>query len=332
MKRFFILTGICLVFICAVVEAQQEHYTLAQAETFWRARDYKTAGHTFEVLLKAEPGNATYRVRYADLLAEQFNAKDAEELYQEALKLDPNNAKAYLGLAEIYSEGFNELGAQSAMEAARLDPKLYHAHEILARIALEDNNLKKAGEAADAALAIKPDAVEAIAIHATIDLLNDKPSPWLAKIGNRGEGYADIAAALVINRRYEDGILYYRKAIAASPDLWRAHSQLGVNLMRFGKNEEAHSELELAYNNGYTDAATSNTLRLMDTYKNYETYSWPNETAPIGILRLNEKEAGALRPYFEAEMKRAMATYEKKYGYKMTQPLQLEVYPSHGRF
>src|SRR6202042_1614170 len=123
------------------------------------------------------------------------------------------------------------------------------------------------GEADDVAIAFKPDEVGGVGIHATIDLLNDKPSQWLAKIGNRGEGYADVAAALVINRRYEDGILYYRKAIAATPDLWRAHSQLGVNLMRFGQNDEARKELEIAYNNDYRDAATANSLKLIDSYK-----------------------------------------------------------------
>ena len=306
--------------------------TLAQAEALWRAHDYKGAGHVFETLLKAEPGNAQIRVRYADLLAEQFNAADAESLYQEALKIDPGSAKAYLGLAELYSEGFDELGAQSAEAALERDPKLYHADEILARIALEDNDLKKAASYADAALTINPDAIEAIAIHSTIDLLNDKPSTWLVKIGNRGVGYADIAAALVTNRRYDDGILYYRKAIAATPDLWRAHSQLGVNLMRFGQNDEARRELEIAYNNGYTDAATANSLKLIDSYKDFETFSWPNATAPIGILKLKKSEADALRPYFEPEMKRAMATYEKKYGYKMTKPVQVEVYTNHGDF
>jgi tetratricopeptide (TPR) repeat protein len=307
-------------------------FTLAQAEALWRAHDYEGAKHVFEALLKADTGNANYRVRYADLLAERFNAQDAEDLYQEALKIDPNNARAYLGLAEIYAEGFNELGAQSAMEALRHDPKLYHADEILARIALEDDNREKAAEYADQALAINPQAIEAIAIHATIDLLNDKPSTWIAKIGNRGEGYADIAAALVTNRRYVDGIQYYRKAILATPDLWRAHSQLGVNLMRFGQNDEAYQELELAYNNGYTDAATANTLKLIDSYKDFQTFTWPDATHPVGILRLKKSEAGALRPYFEAEMKRAMATYEKKYGYKMTVPVQVEVYTQHGDF
>jgi tetratricopeptide (TPR) repeat protein len=313
-------------------KAQAASNLLAQAEALWRAHNFTAAGAAFEALLKSDPTNAAYKVRYADLLAERFNATDAETLYQDALKIDVNNAKAYLGLAELYSEGFDELGAKSAEAALGIDAKLYHADEILARIALEDNNLTKAATYADSALAINPDAIEAIAIHATIDLLNDKPSTWIAKIGNRGEGYADMAAALVTNRRYEDGILYYRKAIAATPDLYRAHSQLGVNLMRFGQNEEARRELEIAYNNDYRDAATANTLKLMDTYKDYTTYMWPDETKPVGILRLNQKEAAALRPYFEPEMKRAMETYEKKYGYKMTKPVQLEVYTNHGDF
>jgi tetratricopeptide (TPR) repeat protein len=308
----------------------------AQAEAMWKAArtdsDFRAIVPVFEALLKADPNNATYKVRYADLLAQRFNATDAEALYQEALKIDDKNTKALMGLAELYSEGFDELGAQTAEAAIGIDPKLYHADEILARIALEDNNLTKAASYADAALAINPDAIEAIAIHATIDLLNDKPSTWIAKIGNRGEGYADIAAALVTNRRYEDGILYYRKAIAATPTLWRAYSQLGVNLMRFGQNDEARKELEIAYNNSYADAATVNSLRLMDTYKDYDTFPWPDATNPVGILRLNKKESAALRPYFEPEMKRAMATYEKKYGYKMTKPVQVEVYTNHGDF
>jgi len=313
--------------------------TLAQLEAMWKAsrttQDYKTVGAGFEALLKSEPDNAQYRVRYADLLAARFNDADAEALYQEALKIDPKSTAAYMGLAEIYADSFDHLGAECAEKAIEIDPKLYQADEILARIALEDNNLKAAGELADAALAINSNALEAIAIHATIELLNDKPADqWVSKIGNRGEGYADMARALVNNRRYEDGIAYYRRAIAATPDLWRAHSQLGVNLMRFGREDEARAELKLAYDNDYKDAVTSNSLNLMDTYKDYKTYPWtiPNEPVPTGILKIHKKEADALQPYFEPEMKRAMATYEKKYGYKMTKSVQLEVFPSADDF
>ena len=73
----------------------------AQAEAMWKAArtdsDFKAIVPVFEALLKADPNNATYKVRYADLLAERFNATDAEALYQEALKIDDKNAKALSG-------------------------------------------------------------------------------------------------------------------------------------------------------------------------------------------------------------------------------------------
>jgi hypothetical protein len=56
---------------------------------------------------------------------------------------------------------------------------------------------------------------------------------------------------------------------------------------------------------------TVNTLRLMDSYKNFVTYKTDRT-----VLRLHKKEAELLHPYFEAEMLRALATYDKKYGYQ----------------
>src|SRR6185369_4574871 len=53
---------------------------------------------------------------------------------------------------------------------------------------------------------------------------------------------------------------------------------------------------------------------------------------PKSVLRLDKKEADVLRPYFQAELDRAMATYEKKYKVKIEQPVQVEVYPNHEDF
>ena len=55
-----------------------------------------------------------------------------------------------------------------------------------------------------------------------------------------------------------------------------------------------------------------NTLKLLDTYKNYETFK-----TPTTVLRLEKKEAPLLRPYFQSELDRAIATYEKKYKFKL---------------
>jgi len=312
-----------LLLACLPLGAQ----SIQQAESLWRAHDYDGANNAFKALVAAQPANAAYRVRWGNLFFERYNPVEAEKLYQEALELDPKNADAYIGLAEVYAEDFSSKAAEAARKALEINPKLYHAHEIMARTALEDDNQKKAVEEADAALAIEPTALQAIAIHAAINLLADQESPWLSKIGNRAQGYETIAHFFVINRRYEDGIIYYRKAIAADPQLWTAHAQLGVSLMRLGRADEARKELELCYENHFRNDVTVNSLRLMDTYEDFRTF-----TTPTTILKLNHKEADALRPYFQAEMQKAMAVYEKKYKFKLPKPVQVEVYPNHPDF
>jgi tetratricopeptide (TPR) repeat protein len=312
-----------LLLLAAALPAQ----TIANAETLWRNHDYDGAKAAFEALVKANPKNAEYRVRYGQLFYERFNAEEAQKLFEEALAIDPKNAHALLAEAQIAADAFDPKANEFATQALVSDPKLYEAHELMARIALEDDNTKKADSEADAALAIKSDALEAIAIKASIDLLADKESPWVAKIGNRGEGYETIAHFYMINRRYEESIQYLVKAVTATPDLWKAHSELGVNLMRLGREGDARKELQLAYDNHFRDAETANTLTLMDSYSKFTTF----ETRSTA-LRLNKKEADVLRPYFQEELDRAMATYEKKYKFHLNVPVQVEVYPDHEDF
>jgi hypothetical protein len=70
-----------------------------------------------------------------------------------------------------------------------------------------------------------------------------------------------------------------------------------------------------------------NSLRLLDSYKNFVTYKENGI-----ILRLHKSEADLLHPYFEAELQRILATYDQKYKMKLTGPVQVEVYPDHEDF
>ncbi|MGC1298087.1 MAG: tetratricopeptide repeat protein, partial [Alloacidobacterium sp.] len=127
--------------------------------------------------------------------------------------------------------------------------------------------------------------------------------------------------------RYEDAATYYQKAVEVDPRLWSAHSALGIDLMRLGKEDEPLKELELSYDNGYRNAATVNSLRLLASYKNFETFR--DDTT---ILKLKKIEASLLRPYMQAELHTILATYEKKYRMKLPGPVQVEVYPDHEDF
>jgi tetratricopeptide (TPR) repeat protein len=316
-----------LAILCAAaaLPAQFPVPTLDRAESLWKEHRYDESKNVFEALIAAHPRNAEYRVRFGRLFLERFNGPEAAKLFNEALEIEPKQAGALLGLALVAAEGFEAQASYFAQRALEADPHMVAARELLARLALEDNDPAKAAEEAHKALDMSANATQAKAILATIDWLNDKPgTPWDP---HDGAAYETAGRIFILNRRYEEGIKLFRKAIAAQPDLWSAHSQLGVNLMRLGMEDEARAELELCFENHYRDAATVNTLRLMDSYKNFVTYKTDRT-----ILRLHKKEAELLHPYFEAEMLRALNTYDKKYGFKLDRPVQVEVYPDHEDF
>jgi cellulose synthase operon protein C len=303
-----------------------------RAEGYWGLEMYQEANNDFRAAVNESPNNANYRVRWGRLMHERFNNKDANDLFNEALQRDPKNAQAYLGLALVSADGFDNKAVEEAKKAIELDPKLVEAHELMARLALEDYDRKAAAAEADEALKISPEALDAMATHAAIEVLADRsPDAWLAKVKQvnpmYGEAYAIIARHLTLNMRFEDSIAYYRKAIEADPKLWSARSELGIQLMRFGQTDEPMQQLEMCYDNGYRDAATVNTLRLLDSYKNFITYK--DDTT---IIKLHKKEADLLLPYVRTEVKRAIATYEKKYKMKLPGPVQVELYPDHEDF
>jgi tetratricopeptide (TPR) repeat protein len=322
-----------------LAEAQTCYAKLAEssnpylrAEGLWGIERYDDANAQFRDLIKQFPKNADYRVRWGHLFLERFNNEEANGLFNEALKIDPNNAQAYLGLAQVEAEGYSQEAVKSAQKAADLDPKLYQAHEQLAFLALEDDNENLAGQEADKALALSGEALDAMAIHLSIDFLHDKnDSPWADRIVKvnpaYGEAYSTAGHFYVINRRYIEGIQAYRKALEMNPRLWEARAQLGVNLMRLGEEAEARQQLEQCYNANYKSYETVNSLRLLDKYKDFVTFK-----TPTTILRLDKKEAELLRPYVESEMKRDIAAYNEKYQMTLKGPVQVEVYPDHEDF
>jgi len=303
-----------------------------RAEGYWGEEMYQEANNQFRIAVAQSPSNAMYRVRWGRLMHERFNNTDAAGLFKEALERDPKNAHAYYGQALVSADGFGSKAVEWASKALELDPKMVEAHELLANLMLEDSDTTKALQQADEALKLSPEALDALAIHAAVELLADRsPDNWFEKIRQvnptNGEAYALVAHHLVFNRRYEDGIAYYRKAIEADPKLWPARAQLGINLMRMGQEDEPRTQLEMCYENGYRNEETVNSLRLLDSYKNFVTFK--DDTT---ILKLHKKEADLLRPYFATEMKRAMATYDEKYKMKLPAPVQVEVYPDHEDF
>ncbi len=303
----------------------------ARAEGFWGLKSYTQANDAFKLAVAQQPKNAEVRVRWGRMFEEHWQKDEAAKLFEEALEIDKENSGAKLGMALVAADGFESKAVEFATDALKSDPKNVEAQELLARLALEDVNFDKAVAEAEKALTISSESLPAMAALATVDVIRDKPTQWFDRIAKvnpvYGEGDAFCAHMLILNRRYGEAIDYMKKALAKNSKLWDVHSELGITYMRLGIEKEAREHLELAFHNGWKDPPTTNSLRLMDSYKNFQTF-----TTPRTSVRLHKKEAELLKLYVEPELKRAIGTFEKKYKLTLKKPVQLEVYPDHEDF
>ena len=315
---------------CFVALMAEKSPALA-AEGTWGVGKFDEAVKIFELALEVYPEDPYVRIRFGQMFWSRFNRGEAVKLISEALELDKTNPVGMLALAKILSKGFDSKATDLAKSAAEADPGLVEARELLAQLALENSDEKKAAEEANKALSINPKSLHAMAILGTIELLKNQPTDQFDKIlainPKYGEAWFWAGHHFILNRRYEEGIELYKKAVALKPDLWDAREQLGINLMRVGKPVEAREQLEMAYNAKHDSSEVVNSLRLMDSYKNFVSHKFEG-----GEVRLDKKEAAILQPYFEEEVRRARKTFEAKYKMHLNVPLEVEVYPNHEDF
>src|SRR6478672_5602452 len=135
-----------------------------RAEAYWGLEQWKDANEQFRLATQAENSKPLYKVRWGMLLHERFNDGEAADLFREALAKDPSNAQAYLGLAMVSAESFSAKAREFVLKAIQLDPKLAAAHELLADLALANDDREMAAAEADKALALESDALDAMAI------------------------------------------------------------------------------------------------------------------------------------------------------------------------
>jgi tetratricopeptide (TPR) repeat protein len=137
-------------------------------------KQYDQANEQFRIAIAQPDAPALYKVRWGMLLHERFNNTNAVGLFKEALEKDPSNAQAYYGLAVVSADGFDGKAKEYAAHAIQLDPKYVAAHVLMASLMLEDDDTKKATAEADEALKLDADAMDAMAIHTTIELNADR--------------------------------------------------------------------------------------------------------------------------------------------------------------
>lgn len=320
-----------------------------RAEAAWALNDLHTANRRFQAAVALQPENPAILSRWGDLYADSHQDAEAMDIYREALTIDAEHGFALLGAARVLVGGFDD-AANSYLEPLLSNESLHEGARVgawllAARMALENSDLGEAmHKLGEAEALIERNAwppLEFYALRAAADLIDElRDSRWTDLSLEYNSAYGDIYAIpahfYVISRRYRDAIDLYQKAVDTEPGLAAAHEQLGVNLLRDNQFDRARRHLEAAHDEDPFSPVAVNTLRLLDSFDDFPVLQDPVMPSTTGelpiLLRLHRDEAPAIVPYAIELTRRSIEELTARYGFKLKEPVVIEMYPDHEDF
>jgi tetratricopeptide (TPR) repeat protein len=215
----------------------------------------------FQKAMQLKPSYLPLQIRYAKVLFEANRLKESQSEFERALQLDANSAEAYTGLAQIaLSQNEIESAKQFAEKAVILNPKQSEAYSLLSIIyrRLQDS---AAAEKAVARLKSLPEKASLIDPVYSALVSEGESAFWYRtrgrtymdsglyvmairefktalQIHDDAQANDDLGAALQGLGKYDEAILYHKKAIAITPG-YLSYYNLGIAYGKLGRINDA---------------------------------------------------------------------------------------------
>ncbi len=296
------------------------------------------ANDAFDQAEQAAPGDVRTLLWRAELYLEKYDISHAEQVLSEALDKAPNHpeAKALLGQAALsHALAFDD-AERLAKEALEVNPRLTDAYFVLAGIDLRDMEIASAEGHLAQGLRTNPRDLELLAMGATARFLaDDEPgfekavehvlelNPTYTQLFSIIGEYADW------EHRYDDIVRLMRRATRIDPEDGHARAQLGLNLIRAGRDAAGVVELRRAFESDPFNLRVYNTLKLYE-----EVIPRDYETAQHGRFRIRypKVEKPLLERYVPKLLDEAWAVMVKHYGFEPEGRVGIELYAQRDQF
>ncbi|MCI0717966.1 MAG: tetratricopeptide repeat protein [Acidobacteria bacterium] len=295
---------------------------------------FKEANSLFKQATQQDAKDFETWVAWGNLFLEKYNPAEAASVFSDVLKLNPKHPEAFLGLALCRGEGTGEEVEQLLSRALEVNPNLEAAHAAKAQFALQAEAFDDADREISLCFKINPNSLEAHTLKAVLLYAKGQDAAMQAsiqeamKINPRyGEVFESLGHFCVTQRLYKESVEFFRKAIEINPRLWKAYAALGANLMRIGDEKTAKQVLDQGFENDPYNVWTYNTLKLIDSYANFDESKTPNFT-----VRLHQKESKILSNYVPDLLEEAYKTLSGKYQFAPEKPIYFEMFPDHEDF
>lgn len=308
------------------------------ARAAWLLRSPRDANTLFNAAESAQLADPRLLLWRAQLFLEKYDPGHAEEVLLELLRKAPHHPQALTWLAQVRLDqalDFDE-AERLARRALEKNPHLTSAYFVLAGIALRDMELERADPLIDEGLKTNPRDLPLLSLRATVRFLADDAAGLerakrtvLALNPEFSELYSILGEYADWEHRYEEIVQLMREALSIDPNDPRALSQLGLNLIRAGKEEDGVAQLSRAFSLDPYNVRVYNTLNLFDTVipKAYVSVRHPRF-----LIRYHKDDRQLLERYLPRLLDQAFDALSRAYGFTPELPIGVEIYAERQSF
>jgi tetratricopeptide (TPR) repeat protein len=295
---------------------------------------FKEANGLFIRATKQDPKDFDTWVAWGNLFLEKYDPANGASVFADVLKQNAKHPEALLGMVLCRGEGSGEEVEEIFKKIFAVNPNLEAAHAARAQSLLQAENYEEATKEITACFKINPKSLQGHTLQAVLQYAAGNGQESEASAGaalqinpSYGQVFESLGHFCVTQRLYRESVTFFRRAIETNPRLWKAYAALGVNLLRIGEEQAAKEALDLAFEQDPYNVWTYNTLKLIDSYSQFDQSATANFN-----LRLHRTESRLLAHYVPALLEEAYETLSRKYEFRPKTPIYFEMFPDHEDF
>ncbi|MCA9622636.1 MAG: tetratricopeptide repeat protein, partial [Myxococcales bacterium] len=262
----------------------------------------------------------------AELFLDKYDPGHAAQVTKEAAELSPADPRVKVMLARVRLAQTMDFAEADRLvdEVLKVDPNLAEAHFVRAGLALRVMDIPAAEAAVDAGLRVDPQNLELLSMKATARFLAEDHEGFAAlekKVLELNPEYSDFYSIVgefaEWEHRYGEIVEMMKKATRIDAADAKAYAQLGLNLIRNGKEADGLEALNKAWKRDKYNVRVFNTLNLYEETipKEYVTVE-----GTTFRLRYHKDEKRVLERYVPKMLETAWSSMVKRYGFKPTTP------------
>ena len=296
--------------------------------------EYRLANSLVRNAALGTPDDPAIQALWGNIFGDTYEWAEASKSFNDALALDDQWAPAHMGMARALADTNPPAARAAAERALEIDPDYLDAHLFLAQGDLDDSDAIGARASLDRALAINDQSLEARALVAAMAYVEDRLDDFdveVERILEINPGYGDVfrVAGDLTARNYR-----FEEAVALvrrglEIDPDNTRSYAELGMHLLRTGDELGARRALERSFA-EDPYDVVTYNLLELLDTLDEF----ETFEAGdlIVRLHRDEAAVLKHYVLELAQRAFDDLSARYEFKTEGPILVEVFPQHDHF